>query len=91
MVVATFGLDGFDDDSADRVVEVLDEIFCFGKAACFFGHVLLGKFMEGVLEVGERGLRPIEGGDVEFVDWFAAGGGETTEEAAVEGGAEGHN
>ena len=91
MVVTAFGLDRLDDDGADGIVEVFDQVFGLGKAAGFFRHIFLGEFVEGVFEVWEGGLGPIEGGDVEFVDGFAASGGETAEEAAVEGGAEGHD
>ena len=41
--------------------------------------------------MGEGGLRPVESGNVKFVDWFAAGRGEAAEEAAVEGRFEGKN
>lgn len=40
VVVAAFGLDGFDYDGCDWVVEILDQVFCFGKTAGFFGCVL---------------------------------------------------
>ena len=91
VVVTTFGLDWLDDDGADGVVEVFDQVFGLSEAAGFLGHVFLGEFVEGVFEVGEGGLRPVKCGDVEFVNWFAAGGGEAAEETAVESGAEGHD
>ena len=46
---------------------------------------------ERVFEVREGGLGPVESGNVEFVDWFAAGSGEAAKEAAVEGRFEGKN
>ncbi len=46
---------------------------------------------ERVFELREGGLRPVEGGDVELVDGFAARGGEGAEEAAVEAGFEGED
>ncbi len=76
VVVAAFGLDGFDHDGCDRVVEVLYQVLGFREAAGLFGGVLRGVFGEGILEHGEWGLRPVEGRDVEFVDRFAASGGE---------------
>ena len=39
----------------------------------------------------EGGLGPVESGNVEFVDWFAAGRREAAEEAAVESRFEGKN
>ena len=41
--------------------------------------------------MGEGGLRPVECGDVEFVDWFATRCGEAAEQTTVEGGFEGED
>lgn len=91
VVVAAFGLDGLDDDGGDGVVEGLNDVFGLFEAAGFLCGVLGGELIEGVFEEGKGRLGPVEGGDVEFVDWFAAGGRERAEEATVEGGAEGHD
>ncbi len=91
VVVPALGLDGFDDDGRDGVVEVGDQIFRFGEAAGFFRFILGAVFVEGVFEVGKGGLGPVEGGNIEFVDGLATGSGEGGEEAAVEGGTEGED
>ena len=75
VVVAAFGLDGLDDDGGDGVVVGRDDFFGFREAALDFGFVLRCVIFEGVFEHGEGRLGPVEGGDVEFVDGFAAGGG----------------
>lgn len=89
MVVAALGLDRLDNDSSDGVVEGFDEFFGFSEATRFFFCIFFGVFGERVFQVREAGLGPVEGRDVEFVDGFAAGGGERTKEAAVESGLEG--
>lgn len=75
VVVAAFGLDGFNHNSCDWVVEILYQVFCLRETAGLFGGVLRDVFGERVFEHRERGLGPVEGWDVEFVDGFAAGGG----------------
>lgn len=74
VVVASLGLDGFNYDGCDGVVEFFDEALGFGEAALFFLGVLGGELVEWVFEGWEGGSWPVEGGDVEFVDWLAAGG-----------------
>ena len=91
VVVAAFGLDGLDHDGCDWVVEVFDQIFCLGQAARFLFGILGCVFGKWVFKVREGGLRPVEGGDVEFMDWFASSSGETAKETAVEAGSEGQD
>ena len=91
VVVAAFGLDGFDDDGGGGLGPGFDEVFGFFEAALFFGGVVGGVLVQRVFEEGEGRLGPVEGGDVEFVDGLAAGGGEAAEEAAVEGVLEGED
>lgn len=91
VVVATFGLDGLDDDGGNGIMEGLHDVFGFFETAGFLCGVLGGELIEGVFEEGEGRLGPVEGGDIEFVDGFAASGGEGAEETAVESGAEGHD
>ena len=79
VVVAAFGLDGFDDDGRNGVVKGLHYVFRFLKTAGLLCGILGGELLEGVFEQGEGGLWPVEGGDVEFMDGFAAGGGEGAE------------
>lgn len=91
MVVAAFGLDGLDDYGGRRGVPFFDEALRLGEAALFFGLVFGGVLVERVLDDGEGCLWPVEGGYVQLVDGFRAGGGETTEQAAVEAGLEGED
>lgn len=91
VVVATFGLDGLNDDGGGGVGEGGDEALDVGEGVGFGFGVLGGVFLEGVFEEGEGGLGPVEGGDVELVDGLGAGGREGAEEAAVEGGFEGED
>lgn len=91
MVVTTLGLDGLDDDGGRRVVELLDETLGLLKAALLLSGVLGSVLVERVLQAGEGSLGPVEGRDVKLVDGLAAGGGEGTEETAVETGLEGHD
>lgn len=91
VVVTTLGLDGFDDNGGDGVVEGLDDALGFFEAALLFGGVLFNVLLERVLEHWERSLRPVEGRNVELVNRLGAGGGERAEETAVESGLEGHD
>lgn len=91
VVVASLGLDGLNNDGArgDAVVE--DQILDLGKGGLLGLLVLLNVFLQRVLEQREGGLGPVECGDVQLVDRLGAGGGERAEQAAVEGGLEGHD
>jgi len=50
------------------VVEFLDEALCFVKAALLFSCVFGFMLVERVLECWEGSLRPVEGGDIKFMD-----------------------
>jgi len=91
VVVAAFGLDGLDDDGGGWVVELLDEALGFVQAPFLLCRILGFVLVEGILEGGERGLWPVEGGDVELVDGFGACRGQTAKEAAVKPGLEREN
>ena len=91
VVVSSFGLDWFDDHRARREVVGSDYPFDIREGFGFDAGVFFDVVFEGVFEEGESGLWPVEGGDVEFVDWFRACGGEGPEESAVEGGFEGED
>jgi len=41
VIVATLGLNGFDDDSRDGIVVGLDDLLCFSEASLLLGGVLL--------------------------------------------------
>ena len=84
VVVTALGLDGLNNNGGDGVVEFLDDALDFLKSTLLFLSVLLGMFLEGILQVGEGSLRPVEGRDVKLVDGLAAGGGQTAEKTAVE-------
>lgn len=72
MVVSSFGLDGLDYYCARWEVvgcdETLDVCEGFGFGLC----VLFDVVLEGVLEKGEGSLWPVEGWDIEFMNWFRA-------------------
>lgn len=53
---------------------VQQDVFGFVEAALFFCCVFGLVLMQGILEDWEGGLWPVEGGDVELVDGFGAGG-----------------
>ena len=91
VVVTTLGLDGLDDDGAGWQVPRLDEVLDFVERSLLGGGVLSGVLVERVLELGESGLGPVEGGDIELVDGLGAGGGQRTKKTAVESGLEGEN
>ena len=91
VVVTTLGLDGLDHHGGDGVVELLDETLNLGQATLLLGSVLLDVLLQRVLQLGEGGLGPVKGGDIQLVDGLAAGGGQGAEETAVEGRLEGEN
>lgn len=91
VVVTTLRLDGLNDDSGNRVVEGLDDVLNFLKAALLLLSVLLRVLLKRVLESRERSLGPVKGRDIKLVDGLAAGGGQTAEETTVEGLLEGQN
>ena len=91
VVVTTLGLDGLDHDGAGWQVPRLDEVLDFVERSLLGGGVLSGVLVERVLELGESGLGPVEGGDIELVDGLGAGGGQRTKKTAVESGLEGEN
>jgi hypothetical protein len=91
MVVTTLGLNGLDHHSGNGVVELLDKTLNLSQAALLFGSILLHIVLEGVFELGEGSLGPVKGGDVQLVNGLAAGGGQGTEETAVECRLEGEN
>ena len=74
VVVAAFGLDGFDDYGGGWVVEGGDDVSCCVQTSLLFCCIFCLVFMEGVLEDWEGGLWPVKGGDVELVDGFRACG-----------------
>lgn len=84
MIVTAFGLDGFDDDGCDWIVEVLNQVFGFGETAGFFGGVFGDVICEWIFDLREWSLRPVEGWDIEFVDRLAASGGERAKQTTVE-------
>ena len=88
VVVTALGLDGLDHDGAGWEVPRLDEVLDFVERRLLGGGVLGGVLVKRVLELGEGGLGPVEGGDVELVDGLGAGGGQRAEETAVESGLE---
>ena len=91
MVVTAFGLDGLDNDGADWMAEGLDEMFRLFKTALFLLGVLGSVLIERIFEERKRGLRPVESGNVEFVDGLAASGGERAEKPAMESSFEGQD
>lgn len=91
VVVTTLGLDGLDHHGSDGVVELLDETLNLSQAALLLGGVFLDVVLQRVLQLGERGLGPVKGGDIQLVDGLAAGGGQGAEETAVESRLEGEN
>lgn len=91
VVVTTLGLDGLDHDGGHGVVELLDETLDLLEAALLLGGVLLDVLLQRVLQLGEGSLGPVKGGDVQLVDGLGAGGGQGTEETAVEGRLEGQD
>ena len=68
VVVAAFGLDGFDHGGDGFVVVIHKQLLCFIQASLLFSPVFRLVLCQGVLELGKGGLWPVEGGDVEFVD-----------------------
>jgi len=60
VVVTTFRLNWFYDDSGNWVREFDDEFLHFLQAAALFGCVLVGVLIERIPEVWEWSLRPIE-------------------------------
>src|SRR3569833_19915 len=68
VVVAALGLAGLDEAGGRRHVEVEDEVLHLGEGVGLGALVGLGVLVQGVLQLRERGVRPVEGGDVELVD-----------------------
>ena len=91
VVVTTLRLDGLDHHGSDGVVELLNEALNLSQAALLLGGVLLDVVLQRVLQLGERGLGPVKGGDIQLVDCLATGGGQGAKETAVEGRLEGEN
>lgn len=91
VVVTTLGLDGLDHDGGNGVVELLDQTLNLLQAALLLLGVLLDVLLQRVLQGGEGGLGPVKGRDIQLVDGLAAGGGERSEETAVEGRLEGQD
>lgn len=91
VVVTTLGLDGLDHHGSHGVVELLNEALNLIQAALLLSGVLLDVVLQRVLQLGERGLGPVKGGDIQLVDGLGAGGGQGAEETAVEGRLEGEN
>ena len=89
VVISTFGLDRLDYYSCDRIVEILDQIFGLVEAPSLLSCIFPCVLCERIFEIRERCLRPVEGWDVELMDWFAASGRKTSEQSAVEGRFEG--
>lgn len=89
MVVTTLRLDGLNNNGSDGVVPGGNQALRFLEAALLLGGILSCVLLEGVLELGERGSRPVKRGDVHLVDSLAAGGGQTAKGAAVEAMVEG--
>lgn len=91
VVVAALGLDGLDHDGGGGQVPGGDEVLNLVEGGLLGLAVLLDVVLERVLELGEGGLGPVKGGDVELVDGLGAGGGEGAKEAAVKGRLEGED
>jgi len=91
VVVASFGLDGFDNYGAGWEMVGCDEAFDVYQSFLFSFSVLLDIVLEWVFEKWEGSLWPIEGRDIEFVDWLRASSRQGAEETAVESGLEGED
>lgn len=79
-----FRLYWLNDRCSDGVVEVPDYLLGLCQTSSLLRIVLFHVLLERVLQARKRSLRPVEGRDVQFVDWFASSGGKTAKEAAME-------
>lgn len=91
VVVATLGLDGLNDDGTGGNAVVENQVLDLGEGSLLSLLVLLDVLLQRVLEEGEGGLGPVEGGDIQLVNGLGAGGGERAKQTTVEGGLEGHD
>lgn len=90
LVVASFALNRFNDDSGNRILAgvLLNEILHFAKALFVLLLVVRHVFVQGISILGKRGNGPVERWNVQLMDVLRMCGGQGSQCSPMEGSLE---